>query len=118
MPVFTFRQNNRLRKKKDISDIFSLGISTANDSFAVYYKRADSFDSRLCVIVSKKNVRKAVHRARIKRLVREFFRLNKHRFKYAVDLIVIARRNHKIKKYSDAERSLAAILKNFGLLMI
>lgn len=116
MPLFTFRRENRLNKKKDISDIFSLGNSFANESFAVYFKKSVGETSKLCVIISKKNVKKSVERSRIKRLVKEFFRLNKHNFTTAAELIVITRRKHKIVKYSDAERSLTYILKNFGLL--
>ena len=45
--------------------------------------------SRLGVVVAKKNIRRAVRRNRIKRLVREQFRL--HPFDAAIDLVVLAR---------------------------
>ncbi len=45
--------------------------------------------SRLGVVVAKKNVRRAVRRNRIKRLVREQFR--RHPFDKAIDLVVLAR---------------------------
>tara|TARA_B100001057_G_scaffold381659_1_gene387569 strand:- start:344 stop:550 length:207 start_codon:yes stop_codon:yes gene_type:complete len=40
-------------------------------------------------VVAKKNIRRAVRRNRIKRLVREQFR--HHRFDEAIDLVVLAR---------------------------
>ena len=45
--------------------------------------------SRLGVVVAKKNIRRAVRRNRIKRLVREQFR--HHPFDEAIDLVVLAR---------------------------
>ena len=45
--------------------------------------------SRLGVVVAKKNIRLAVRRNRIKRLVREQFR--HHLFDEAIDLVVLAR---------------------------
>jgi ribonuclease P protein component len=45
--------------------------------------------SRLGVVVAKKNVRRAVRRSLIKRLVREQFR--RHPFDKAIDLVVLAR---------------------------
>lgn len=45
--------------------------------------------SRLGVVVAKKNIRRAVRRNRIKRLVREQFR--HHPFDAAIDLVVLAR---------------------------
>ena len=45
--------------------------------------------SRLGVVVAKKNIRRAVRRNRIKRLVREQFR--HHPFEAVMDLVVLAR---------------------------
>lgn len=46
---------------------------------------------RIGLVFSKKNVRRAVDRNRLKRLVRESIRLQQHRLP-AVDIIVLARR--------------------------
>ncbi|MFC3283872.1 ribonuclease P protein component [Litchfieldella rifensis] len=46
---------------------------------------------RVGLVISKKNVRRAVDRNRLKRLIRESFRLQQHRLP-AVDVVVLARR--------------------------
>ena len=48
-----------------------------------------TLSSRLGIVVAKKNIRLAVRRNRIKRLVREHFR--RHPFDKAIDLVVLAR---------------------------
>jgi len=48
---------------------------------------------------------------RIKRLLREFFRLNKERLSPSRDMVVIAKKSLQLPlTYSDVERELAALL--------
>lgn len=46
---------------------------------------------RLGITVSKKNVRKAHDRNRVKRLIRESFRLNQHKLPHA-DIVVVVKK--------------------------
>lgn len=46
---------------------------------------------RIGFVISKKNVRRAVKRNRIRRIIRESFRLNQHRLP-PVDIIILARK--------------------------
>jgi len=66
-------------------------------------------------IVSKKVCKKAVERNRAKRLMREVFRLNKHRLK-PVDIVFIARKGIKGKKFQDVEKDFLKLAKKAGIL--
>lgn len=63
---------------------------------------------RIGIIVSKK-IGNAVKRNRIKRLIRTFFRLNKHRLEN-VDYVFIPKKNINTFNYNDIERELAKVL--------
>ena len=61
----------------------------SSKAFLMLASPSEGGQSRVGIIVAKKNIRRAVRRNRIKRLVREQFRLN--RFDQPVDLVVLVR---------------------------
>jgi ribonuclease P protein component len=65
-------------------------IKASNQYFLLLAKPNGLASSRLGLVIAKKNVRLAVQRNRIKRIVRETFRL--HRAQPAIDIVVLARR--------------------------
>lgn len=77
----TFTKAERLHEKKLIQQLFNEGSSFFKHPFKVVYlpvKRGDGPRARILVSVSKRNFKKAVDRNRIKRLIREAYRHNKH----------------------------------------
>ena len=76
-----FTKAERLHERKLIQQLFKEGSSFFKHPFKVIYlpvKRNDGPSARVLVSVSKRNFKKAVDRNRIKRLIREAYRLNKH----------------------------------------
>ena len=77
---FTFPKTERLHSKKLIDALFLKGASFYLYPFSIRFMLADSTvdTHQFMVSVSKRNFKRAVDRNRIKRLVREAYRLHKH----------------------------------------
>ena len=71
--------------------------------------------SRICVVVRKKDVKAAHDRNRLRRLVKEFFRLNAGNFLFPVDIVVQPRKYQEVK-YKEMENLLAGQLKQAGII--
>lgn len=82
----------RLGCKKDIDAVFARGSRASNGVLTVIALKnpASSEDSRICAAVSRKNGG-AVIRNRLKRLVREAWRLNRAEFPAGYDFVVLPR---------------------------
>ena len=88
MPTFT--HTARLSQPDHYRRVFdSPEYKVSSGAFLLLAAPGATLTSRLGVVVAKKNVRRAVRRNRIKRLVREQFR--RHPFDKAIDLVVLAR---------------------------
>ena len=76
---FTLGKNERLRSRKSIEQLFSDGKKFVLTPFRIYYQieRSANIQLQFAAGVSAKNFKKAVDRNRIKRLIREAFRLQK-----------------------------------------
>lgn len=68
--------------------------------------------SRLGVTVSRK-VGNAVVRNRVKRLLRETFRLHPEFFRWPIDLVVIAKREVRAERLSDVVREFEHALRHY-----
>ncbi len=78
---FVFPKKEKLKSKKLIEQLFIEGKSINNFPLKLIYLKTDFEDGghiKTGVIAPKKSFKKAVQRNRIKRLLREAYRLNKH----------------------------------------
>ncbi len=91
MGEFSFGREYRIRRQKDIDRVFARRCSVADDVIIVYGCENGQDVPRLAVVASRK-LGKSVVRNRWKRLIREVFRLNKHRIPAGVDYVVIPKR--------------------------
>ncbi len=80
---FTFSKKERLASRKTIEKIFQSGKAINESPFRLLWIESDGEEKiflKLAISVPRKNFKKAVDRNKIKRLIRERYRLNKHSF--------------------------------------
>ena len=104
----TYGRENRLGKVNFWKDR-SRRKRFDTEHFILFLRKNDKDDKRLGLVVGRK-VGQAVSRNRIKRLIREFFRLNRGRIPESSDLIVLAKENIEIKGYREVFDELKVIL--------
>ncbi len=79
----SFGKKEKLKSEKLIGQLFDEGSSVGQFPLRLFYIKSDfpeDIKFKVAVSVSKKNIKKAVERNRIKRLLREAYRLNKSHF--------------------------------------
>ncbi len=91
MTEFEYPRQLRLLTAGDFQFIFDKALIKVPDQKILILARPNELGHpRLGFVISKKNVRRAVKRNRVRRIIRESFRLNQHNLP-AVDMIVLAR---------------------------
>ncbi|MBS7526525.1 ribonuclease P protein component [Fusibacter paucivorans] len=99
----------RLKKSSDFSRVYKRGKSYADKYLVLYYLPNNSGETRVGVSVSKK-VGKSVVRNRVKRLIKEAFRLNAN-LENHYDIVFIARVRANNAAYPTIEKSMNFLLK-------
>ncbi|QEQ98258.1 ribonuclease P protein component [Neptunomonas concharum] len=91
MTEFEYPRQLRLLTAGDFQFVFDKALIKVPDQKILILARPNELGHpRLGFVISKKNVRRAVKRNRVRRIIRESFRLNQHNLP-AVDMIVLAR---------------------------
>lgn len=104
-----------IKKNKEFQNVYKFGKSYANKNLVVYVLNNDYFYNRLGISVSKK-VGNSVIRHRVKRLIKESYRLNENEFKCGKDIVVVARTAIKNNDFFEVESSLKHVFKLHNLL--
>ena len=86
-PSFRFEREGKLLKKREFDSVFKKGRRFRGGRIELIYLPNGLDGSRLGLVVPKK-VGKAVVRNRIKRILREIFRLNRSRLSQNLDIVV------------------------------
>ncbi|MDH3767067.1 MAG: ribonuclease P protein component [Gammaproteobacteria bacterium] len=108
MRRFAFSNRLRLTSREDFDRVFKKCSTRSSDAlFTVLARTSEHNHPRLGLVVSRKAAGNAVRRHRLKRQVRERFRLDQHELPGA-DIVVIARHGIKQSNRIEISRSLAA----------
>ncbi|HNW69670.1 MAG TPA: ribonuclease P protein component [Bacteroidales bacterium] len=117
--MYSFSKDERLCAKKSISRLLAEGNKYFHPSFSVKWMELETTERpsiQLLAIVPKRNFKKAVDRNKIKRFIRESFRLNKELL--AVPLkeknkniaLMLLYNSRKIESYQEVESKITLIL--------
>jgi len=104
-----YPKSERLLNRKDFVNLNRGDKRYLTEHFTVIFKENGLGISRLGVTVSKK-IGKAVKRNRIKRLLREFFRLNKKIFPKGFDVVFVANKGADNLNYWKIQEELSEII--------
>lgn len=115
---FKFPREEKLKSEKQIQAIFEKGSSISAYPLKLVYLGSSNEGAKIkaAVSVPKRSFKSAVHRNRIKRLLREGYRLHKHLIfnkiegRYAFMFLYLGK---EIPSYSEIEGPMIKILENF-----
>jgi ribonuclease P protein component len=110
MHRLTFPAHKRLRRKAEFDVAYARGRRLGNGFFAVTASSNDKHGARLGMAVAVRIAGNAVERNRIRRIIRESFRMHQHALP-AVDLVVSARPQARGAPGAELRASLADLWK-------
>ena len=91
--TYNLEKTNKLINKKEFDKVFkSPKVAYSKEFVVLAIKNKECCNAKFGVIVAKKKIKQANKRNKIKRIVREFFRLNKNKFA-SLNFIFIANKN-------------------------
>ncbi|NLV85895.1 MAG: ribonuclease P protein component [Clostridiales bacterium] len=104
-----------LKKNQDFRRLYSKGRSIAAASLVVYVKKNRQPVNRLGITVSTK-IGNAVCRNKIRRRLKEIYRLNEGRLESGLDVVIVARVKAAHTPYSKLERDYLYACSRLGIL--
>jgi len=105
----TFRKHEKIRKRAEYQSIYEKGARTFSRHFIIVSQNNRLGYRRLGITVSKK-VGNSVRRNRIKRMIREFFRLNRNRLAESQDIVIIGKKGMPRLNYQEVCEELESLV--------
>lgn len=102
---FGFGKKERIVQPQDFRRVMKLGRRSSSRNFILFIQHNENAFHRLG-IVAKKEIGPATFRNRIKRYIREFFRLHKRQIRGSYDIILMIKKGCSINRYQEAEEEL------------
>ena len=104
-----------LKKNHEFKRVYNKGKSAASQCAVVYCRRNASTVNRLGITVSTK-IGGAVQRNRVRRRLKEIYRLSEEKLKSGFDIVIVARIRGRFASYSELQSSVVALFRKLGLL--
>ena len=104
-----------LKKNADFQAVYKNGVQAANRYLVLYVKENNLGINRVGISVSKK-IGNSIVRHRVKRLVKEAYRLQEEYFQKGYDLVFIGRGRSKESTYFDIEGAVCQLALKMGVM--
>ena len=105
----------RLRLRRDFEDIFKNGKKVTHGGLILRYRLTAASKPRMGISVSAK-LGSAPGRNRIKRLLREVFRLNRHKLNHGAAFVLSPRESGQLKDFNSTEIVVLELWRKAGIL--
>jgi ribonuclease P protein component len=105
---FRFTKKERITHPQDFRRAMKLGRKLPSKNFILFIQKNENKFHRLGIVV-KKEIGSATFRNRMKRYIREFFRLHKHQIKGSYDIILMVKKGCSFNRYQEAEEELRGL---------
>jgi len=105
-----------LTKNYEFKRLYNKGKSVASKSVVIYCSRNGKAENRLGITVSTK-LGGAVQRNRIRRRLKEVYRLNERSLRLGYDIVLVARLRSRYAGWSELEFSVMSLLGRLGLVI-
>ena len=107
----SFPKELKIRKNSEYEEIFGKSRRLNTEHFNILCAPNSLGYARVGFVLSKKMVPGAVERNRVKRVLREFFRLNQSLFG-SMDVVFVAKKGSEMLDYSLAEKEIGEIIRS------
>ena len=104
-----------LKKNYEFRRLYNKGKSAVSQSLVVYCRRNSGTGNRLGITVSTK-IGGAVQRNRIRRRLKEIYRLNEGKAAPGYDIVIVARKRSRFAGYRELENSVLALFRKLGIM--
>ena len=103
-----------LKKNHEFKRLYNKGKSAASQCVVIYFRRNGRAENRLGVTVSTK-LGGAVQRNRVRRRLKEIYRLNEEKISLGFDIIIVARARSRFAGYGELESSVISTFRRLKL---
>jgi ribonuclease P protein component len=113
---YSFNRSERLHLQRDFRRVFKTGRRLAHPAVFIYTSlRPDGTKTRRLGLVTSRKVGGAAERNRVKRRLREIFRLNKYGLAEGIDIIFVPRPGISKLNFAELKKTVLGLLQGSGV---
>ena len=109
------KATSSLKKNHEFRRLYNKGKSAVSQLVVVYSRRNGKPENRLGITVSTK-IGNAVQRNRVRRRLKEIYRLNEGKLATGYDIVIVARVRSRYAGYHELESSVVALMKKLSIM--